>query len=112
MKAGTYLSLFGIATGTNAMAKMSTLNLESARSLARARIEELAQAAGDEFQILHDPTEEIEIGWIFFYNTTEFVQTKNFSSALAGNGPILVTRAGAVHELPSAIPWRDAVNEI
>lgn len=91
---------------------MQTFNTESAYLLAHTRIEELAQAAGDEFEILRHLTVEIELGWIFFYNTTEFVRTKNLTSSLAGNGPILVTRMGSIHELPSSVPWKDAVKKI
>ncbi len=89
---------------------MPGLNRESATLLARGRIDLLAQAAGDEFEMLLDFTREIEQGWVFFYNTADFVRTQNSVSALAGNGPILVTREGVVHELPSAITWEDSAH--
>lgn len=88
---------------------MLSLNRESATALARKRIDQLAQTVGDQFEILSDSTKEIERGWVFFFNTADFVRTRNPASALAGNGPILVTREGVIHELPSAIPWEDAV---
>lgn len=91
---------------------MPALDRESAFSLARARVEELAQAAGDQFEILSDYTREIEQGWVFFFNTVDFVRTRNPASALAGNGPILVTRGGVVRELPSAVPWEAAVKQV
>lgn len=91
---------------------MHSLNLESASALARQRIDRLAQAVGDQFEILSDSTREIEHGWVFFFNTADFVRTRNPASALAGNGPILVTDEGVVYQLPSAIPWEDAVEQI
>jgi hypothetical protein len=91
---------------------MPTLNRESAIALARQRINQLAQAVGDQFEILSESTREIEQGWVFFFNTADFVRTRNPASALAGNGPILVTREGIIHELPSAIPWEVAVKQI
>jgi Immunity protein 35 len=91
---------------------MPSLNRESAIALARQRIDQLAQAAGDQFEILSDSTREIEQGWVFFFNTADFVRTRNPSSALAGNGPLLVTREGVIHELPSAIPWEGAVRQL
>jgi len=91
---------------------MPSLNRESAIALARKRIDQLAQAVGDQFEILSDSTKEIEQGWVFFFNTADFVRTRNPASALAGNGPILVTREGVIHELPSAIPWEDAVKRV
>lgn len=87
-------------------------DLEDAYFLAHKRVEDLAQAAGDEFEILRELTVEVQQGWIFFYNTADFVRTNNFSSSLAGNGPVLVTHAGVVHELPSGIPWEEAVQKI
>lgn len=91
---------------------MPSLNRESAMALARQRIDQIAQAVGDQFEILFDSTRESEQGWIFFFNTADFVRTRSPASALAGNGPLLVTREGVIHELPSAIPWEDAVKQI
>jgi hypothetical protein len=91
---------------------MSPLNLELATNLARARIDELAESVESTFELLSESTVEIRQGWIFFYNSAEFVKSGDMLDALAGNGPILVTREGVIHELPSAIPWEDAVKLI
>lgn len=91
---------------------MPTLNRDSASTLARERIDRLAQAVGEEFEILWDATREIEQGWVFFFNTADYVRTRNPTAALAGNGPLLITREGVIHELPSAIPWEDAVRQV
>lgn len=91
---------------------MSKLDVAKATDLALARINQLALSVGDRFELLSDQTKEIEQGWVFFFNTVDFIRTRNPIHALAGNGPILVTREGIVHELPSAIPWEEAVKEI
>jgi hypothetical protein len=91
---------------------MPNINRESAITLARDKIDQLAQTAGDQFEILPDSTMDIQQGWVFFFNTADFVRTGAPASALAGNGPILITREGTVVELPSAIPWEDAVRQI
>jgi len=91
---------------------MPTLDVSSATELASAKVDELARSAGDRFEILTERTQEIDAGWVFFFNTADFVRTRNPASALAGNGPILVTREGVIHELSSAIPWEDAVRRI
>jgi hypothetical protein len=88
---------------------MPSFDREYAITLAHARIGQLAQAAGNQFEILSDCTKEIEQGWVFFFNTVDFIRTRNPIFALAGNGPILVTREGVIYELPSAIPWEEAV---
>ncbi len=91
---------------------MSDFSRERAIALVCERIDQLATSVGDQFEILSESTQEIERGWVFFFNTVEFVRTGNPASALGGNGPILVTREGAIHDLPSAIPWEDAVRQI
>lgn len=43
--------------------------------------------------------------WIFFYNTKRYLETGEFSEALAGNGPILVNKStGAIEAFGTAIP--------
>jgi hypothetical protein len=78
---------------------------ERAKELA----EEAVAALGDEFALISDKTIEVSGGWIFFYNSREFIETGNPISALAGNGPIFVDRTGAVRHLPSALPWDEAI---
>lgn len=47
-------------------------------------------------------TEDQPIGFIFFYNSVEFWRTRDYSEALAGNGPLLVRRdSGKIRVLPS-----------
>lgn len=42
--------------------------------------------------------QEFAVGWVFFYNTEEFVRTGDIVHALGGNAPILVDRRdGTVH---------------
>jgi hypothetical protein len=38
--------------------------------------------------------EETEVGWSFGYNSRTFLEGGDISSALAGNGPIVVPRSG------------------
>jgi hypothetical protein len=91
---------------------MPNLNLETALLLARERVNQLSQSAEDQFEIMPESTKEIAQGWLFFFNTVDFVRTRNPASSLAGNGPILVSREGTLYELPSGIPWEDAVKQI
>ena len=44
---------------------------------------------------------------VFSFNTVEYIRTGDPASALAGNGPILVTRNGDVRQLPSGVPMGD-----
>ena len=87
-----------------------TFSFEQAKVLAEKTVGALGAASGDEFDIVSHETVEAK-GWIFFYNSKEFVETGNPSSALAGNGPIFVDRNGVLKVLPTAVPWEVAIRE-
>ena len=91
---------------------MTGIDRGSATTLAMERVNALAREAGIEFQLLNDATVEIARGWVFFYNSAEYIRTGRQGSALAGNGPILVTREGGIHHLPTAVPWEDNVDKV
>ena len=58
---------------------------------------------GDNLVIIETSTIEKDYGWIFFYNSKKYVETKNSRHFLAGNGPIVVEKAdGSIHKLGSA----------
>jgi len=42
--------------------------------------------------LLEDQAQEFEFGWVFFYNSKEYVETRDFHHALAGNAPLIVER--------------------
>ena len=52
--------------------------------------------------IIDEDTIEKEYGWVFFYQSKEFVETGDFSYKLAGNGPIIVEKTGNLHQLSAA----------
>ena len=62
---------------------------QQARALAIEFLRSI-EPAGCPFQI----TEVVEhsFGWVFYYNSEEYVRTGNFLSTLAGNGPVVVHR--------------------
>jgi hypothetical protein len=91
---------------------MINLKRDMALSLAKIRVNELAALAGDEFEILDGNTVQAESGWVFFYNSKEFIETRNPIAALAGNGPIFVKSDGSVHDLPTAVAWEVAIQNI
>ena len=87
--------------------KEMAISFDQAKAIAERRVRAIADAVNDEFDIVDNET--IDEGWLFYYNSKDFIETGNFRSALAGNGPIFVDRSGAVKVLPSAIPWQVAV---
>jgi len=91
---------------------MKSMDFSAAEALARAEVNRLGDGVGVEFGLMADRTLEVEAGWVFFFNTVEFIQTRNRSAALAGNGPIYITTSGVLHHLPSAAPWEAALKEL
>jgi len=50
-------------------------------------------------------TREESFGWVFFYQSKEFLETGALNSMLAGNAPFVVDRRdGAVHVLGTVYP--------
>lgn len=91
---------------------MEMIDRDIAHNLARKSVKFFGTEAGFEFEIQADATIEINAGWVFFYNSSEYLRTGNPSAKLAGNGPILVTREGKIHVLPTSEPWEEAIGKI
>ena len=91
---------------------MAQLDQAAATQLALQTLDEIAKRAGIDLQLLTERTREVEAGWVFFFNSSEFLRTRNPSQALAGNGPIFVTREGAVHQLSTSVPWQESIKRI
>ena len=91
---------------------MRTINANEARQIAAGRMREIEQEAGCKLELLEHSTVQVKQGWVFFYNSAEFIQTGNTSDALAGNGPLFVALDGRLIELPSSKPWQRALEEL
>jgi len=81
------------------------LSLADARKIAEAYLKSIEPEVGLELVLLDEATMEQSFGWLFFYNSRSFVETGNFSDCLAGNAPLIVSRAdGAIHVTGTAFP--------
>jgi len=85
------------------------IDIHQAEVLASESVARFAMEASDQFELIPTKTKTLQAGWVFFYNSSDFVRTGNPLSALAGNGPLFVTTDGRVHVLPSAVPWEQSV---
>ncbi|MFN7990014.1 MAG: YrhB domain-containing protein [Thermoanaerobaculia bacterium] len=85
-----------------------------ARKLAAVHIGEGRTARGGFVPVIVDErTLETPWGWVFFYESEEFLRTRDFAEALVGNGPIGVARAdGKLYEIGSADSIGDALARI
>ena len=85
------------------------LSLEDAKAKAVLHLESLQ--LDDAVVVLDDATEVFELGWVFFYQSEEFVRTGYASSQLAGNAPILVNRfSGEVTTTGTALPLQHYIS--
>nr|WP_315261187.1 YrhB domain-containing protein [uncultured Duganella sp.] len=91
---------------------MDAINQNEAWDIALSKVQELGRASGGDFEILAEETRTIELGWVFFYNSSNFVRTGDIKFALAGNGSLLVTKDGQISCLPTASPWEDVVGKM
>ena len=58
---------------------------------------------GDSLVIIESSTIEKDYGWIFFWNSKKYMETKNDRYLLYGGGPIVVEKVdGSIHQLGSA----------
>lgn len=77
------------------------LNIEECRKLAADHLRQL----GSELELYQEPIHSGEYGWVFGYQSREFIRTGAISDALAGNAPLLVDKRNhQVHVLGTAEP--------
>lgn len=88
------------------------ISMSEAEALAGELVVRLSAASHDDFVLVREKTVATDGGWVFFYNSREFIETGDPISALAGNGPIFVSKKGELRQLPSALPWEQAIRSI
>lgn len=58
-----------------------------------------------DFVVYAEPIVSGDFGWVFGYQSNEFLRTGHLGDMLAGNAPLLVERqTGAIHTLGTASP--------
>lgn len=74
---------------------------EEAVEIARKILSQSILDTGIDMELVYQDTIRTEKGWIFFYESSDFLRTGNHASLLAGNAPILVRQNGEVIRLPT-----------
>ena len=81
------------------------MTYEDARKKVEIYIQILSEGENYALAIVEDATIEKDFGWVFFYNSKKYLETKNFSDVIVGNGPILVSKKdGKLYETGTAYP--------
>jgi hypothetical protein len=83
---------------------------QRAVEIARRTISEFKP--GTEMVLVEDETQEKEFGWVFFFTTKAYQETKDPRTLVPGNGPLVVFRAdGSTEYLTTSVPPDVAVKE-
>lgn len=89
---------------------MTEINIDEAKKIACEYL--LSQDCEYELALLEDKTLAKEFGWVFFYNTKKYLETKDFRDMLGGNAPIIIDKnTGKVTETGTANPIEDYIDE-
>ena len=85
-------------------------NKQEAQGLAEQHLPKMRISPPTEVAILGEHTIETDFGWVFFWNSKEYVETDEFRYALAGNAPLIVDRRdGSIHETSTAEPIEEII---
>jgi hypothetical protein len=93
-----------------ASSPQKTVTKQQATEIARKIIDNLKP--GTDFVILEDKTVEKEFGWVFFYTTKKYFETKDKKYLMPGNSPLVVNRKdGSTTFLSTSVPPPKAIEE-
>jgi hypothetical protein len=83
------------------------VSLDQAAAVAAAEVQRIGAGA---FAVVEQSTVEIDIGWVFFYQSRRYLESGAFDDQLAGNGPLFVHRRdGSLHHCWSGETWEEAI---
>ena len=68
------------------------ISLKKATELIQSEILKLPVSSNVKLAIMPNETVEFEYGWVFFYQSEEFVKTGNLNSMVGGNAPLLLDK--------------------
>lgn len=86
------------------------ITIRTAEMIANQHITELQKNTGAPLQITK--IQEELFGWVFFYESKEYLNTGNLSSMLAGNAPFIIdNQAGEICTLGTAHPAEFYIQE-
>ncbi len=77
------------------------LTLDEARAIAIKNLPKLNDSRID-LIILDECTIAKSYGWVFFFNSKQFMETRDANFAIGGNGPVVVRHNGKCDRLTSA----------
>ena len=88
---------------------MRAISYSAARQAAINEIKMISAETVGALAMVDSPPRPVGSGWIFTYNTLDYLRTVDALQSLAGNGPLYVYADGTVQRLTSGVPIEDAV---
>jgi hypothetical protein len=85
------------------------MNQQKARTLAYKYLQSIIDVKTWPFEILDSQTIAKSYGWIFFYQSMQYLKTGFLSDMLVGNGPILVEKSGKIIQFSTALPIEESL---
>lgn len=68
------------------------INFKEAKKIAENKLLEIQSKSNLDLALYEEETIEFEYGWVFFYQSKNFIQTSNPLSMVGGNAPLLVDK--------------------
>ncbi len=68
------------------------LTRTQAQALVESHLSETAFETECDLIVVDDATVEREFGWVFFYQSKQYLETRDHSAQLVGNAPLIVNR--------------------
>jgi len=89
---------------------LTTLTRQDGDRLALSYLAELEQKVGQSLELLQADTLEQAFGWVYFYNSSEYLKTGDFRRMLAGNAPFFVNKnSGEIFVTGTAKPIEEYI---
>ena len=81
------------------------MTYDDARKKVEIYLQKMSGGENYSLVVIEDATIEKNFGWVFFYNSKKYLETKNFSDMIVGNAPILISSTnGELFETGTALP--------
>lgn len=75
------------------------IHISDAQEIAKNKIAEMEKLSGVKLKLLDEETIEFEFGWVFFYQSEEYLKTGDILDRLGGNAPLIVDKFnGQIYE--------------
>lgn len=68
------------------------ISIDKAKEIALDKIQALSKFSNIELAIMQEATVEFEYGWMFFYQSAEYVRTGDENELVGGNAPLIVDK--------------------